>query len=159
MDPETLGPDSVADRDQAMVERQLVCASIYNIAMFEKNDTELTDLLSETELFVDDDVRAELVAVGQASRAALVFAVYTNLHSTARGISPRNLTIVSDRAVYDELLEIAPNSDAPPGTSPIDLEILRSRTAPHVALQPAPASSSSAQFDLIRGEVEARKPY
>lgn len=157
VDPETIGPEDIVDLEKGMVERQLVSAFIYNIAIFDMNTTKLADVLSGANLCLSDDARASLVAVGKGFQAPVVFAVYTDLHKSARGISGRNLTIVSDLAVYDELVKIAPRPDAPPGTSPIDLAILRTRTALPVALQQAPASPSSAQFDLVEGEVEARE--
>lgn len=66
-------------------------------------------------------------------------------------------TIVSDQALYDELVKIAPRPHAPPGTSPLDLAILRARTASPVAVQKVPASPSSAQVDWGEGEVEAEE--
>ncbi|KAI7773073.1 hypothetical protein LA080_011998 [Diaporthe eres] len=154
--PETTAPEDVAGRDKALVERQLVCAFIFNIAIFDKVATKLADLLSGTELCLGDDARANLVAAGQTSQAQVVYAVYTDLHSSARGISPRNLTIVPGSAVYAELAKIAPRRHALPGPSRIDLAILRTRTARPVAPQQAPAGSSSAQVDVVDGEVEAR---
>lgn len=154
--PETTVPEDVAGRDKALVERQLVYAFIYNIAIFDNDNTKLADLLSGTGFCLSDEARANLVAAGQRSQAQVVYAVYTDLHRSARGISPRNLTIVSDKAVYAELAKIAPRHHALPGPSRIDLAILRTRTAPHAALQQAPASSSSAQVDVVEGEVEAR---
>lgn len=157
VDPETIGPEDIVDLEKEMVERQLVSAFIYNIAIFDMNTTKLADVLSGAKLCLSDDAQASLVAAGKGFQAPVVFAVYTDLHRSARGISGRNLTIVSDLAVYDELVKIAPRPDAPPGTSPIDLEILQTRTAPPVAVEQAPARPSSAQVDWVEGEVEARE--
>lgn len=132
---ETAPFEEVAGREKAVVERQLVHAYIYNLAIFDMSTAKLGDLLSGTELGISDDARALLVAFGQRFRARVAFAIYTGLHVSARGISPTNLTIVSEEAVYFELLRIAPRPQALPGTSPIDLSILKTRTAPPVALQ------------------------
>lgn len=137
----------MSGRDMAMVQRQLVHAFIYSIAIFGMGTAKLTDVLSSTELCLDDDTRANPVAAGQSSWEQVVFAVYTDLHSSARGISPRNLNIVSDSAVYAELIRIAPRLHAPPGTSLIDLEVLRPTSVPNVACQQAPESTSSTQTD------------
>lgn len=157
VDAEAIDPEQMVDLEKEMIEGQLVYAFVYNIAIFDMKTTKLADVLSGAELCLSDDSRASLVAAGKRFQAPVVFAVYTDLHRSARGISGRNLTIVSDQAVYDELVKIAPRPDAPPGTSPIDLAILQTRTAPPVAVEQAPASPSSAQVDWVEGEVEARE--
>lgn len=149
LNPETSAPEDVAGRDKAMVEQKLVHAFIYNIAMFDKSTTKLADIISETELLLGDDTRAMLVAAGQKTEEQVVFAVYTDLDSSARGISPRNLTVVSDKVVYAVLARAAPRPHAPPDTSPIDLAILRTITAAPVAPEQTPESPSSAQDKWI----------
>lgn len=145
VNPETTAPEDVAGREKAMVEQNLVHAFVFNITMFDKNTTKLVDLLSDTELCLGDDTRAMLVAAGQRTEERVVFAVYTDLYGSARGVSPMNLTVVSDKAVYAVLVKMAPRPHVPPGTSPIDLSILRPRTATPIAPEHTPASPSSDQ--------------
>ncbi|KAH8742316.1 hypothetical protein F5883DRAFT_596972, partial [Diaporthe sp. PMI_573] len=148
------GPGPVGARDMAVVEQQLVLAFIYNIAMFDIGSLSLVDLLSDAQLCLGDDATAAMVAAGQRAGRPVVFAVYTDLRRSARGITPRNLTIVSHDAVYTELVKIAPRPNAPPGTSPIDLENLRPRTAP--PFEPE-QSTAPVQADWVGGEVDWKK--
>jgi hypothetical protein len=129
--------ECVQPREMAVVERHLVSAFIYNIARFHMDTSELVDILSDTDLCLSDDTVVELAIAGQR-RGQPVFAVYTDLHGSADGIVPRNLTLVSEDAVFKELVKIAPRRGAQPGTSPIDLAILRFGTMTPVALEPAP---------------------
>lgn len=138
--------EDLQPHEMGEVEQQLVGAFIYNIASYDMGTSVLADLLSDAELHFDDDQVVELAAAG-GRRGSLVFAIYTGLHGSSQGLIPRNLTIVSQKAVFAELVKIAPRPDARPGTSPIDLGVLRFRTITPVALAPAPARP---QVDLVQ---------
>ncbi|KAJ0109913.1 hypothetical protein J7T55_004463 [Diaporthe amygdali] len=117
----------------ALIDRELVRAFIYNICMYDKVTHRLVDLLSEKEIRLDSVARPNLEAHGGMTDEKVVFAVYTQLEKLSADYGARNLTVVSHDAVYTELLRIAPRASVRPGQSPIDLDILRPRTAPVLA--------------------------
>lgn len=93
----------------------------------------------------------------QASRDHSFVALGSSSYGSARGISPRNLTIASNDVVTTDMARVAPRPNDSPGTSPIDFEMLFPMSVPDVARQQTPQSFSSAQVYRVEGEIPARE--